>query len=94
MKPRYRRAGFTLIELLVVIAIIGILAAILRVADGLDRTHQSLVQDLSCEITPEQILVRCSVSSPAEVERMFALKKGQLLEKVFRRELAIEWQQI
>jgi len=73
---------------------VSILAAILRVADGLDRTHQSLVQDLSCEITPEHILVRCSVSSPAEVERMFALKKGQLMEKVFKRELAIEWQQI
>jgi exopolyphosphatase/guanosine-5'-triphosphate,3'-diphosphate pyrophosphatase len=74
--------------------IVSILAAILRVADGLDRTHNSLVQDLSCEVTPEQILVRCIVIRPAEIERMFALKKGQLMEKVFNRELAIEWQQV
>ena len=72
---------------------VSVLAAILRVADGLDRTHQSLVDGLSCEITPEQILVKCSVNRPAEVERLFALKKGRLLEKVFERDLAVEWQQ-
>ena len=72
---------------------VTVLAGILRVADGLDRSHQSLVQDVSCEITPEQIIVKCSVSRPAEVERMFALKKGRLLEKVLKRELVIEWQQ-
>jgi len=72
---------------------VKVLAAILRVADGLDRTHQSLVEDISCEITAEQILIQCSVSRPAEVERLFALKKGRLLEKVFGRELAIEWRE-
>ena len=75
--------------------VVSTLAAILRVADGLDRTHQNLIKDLSCETTPERILVRCSVNQPAEIERMFALKKGQqLLEKVMERELVIEWQQI
>ncbi len=73
--------------------LVSILAAILRVADGLDRSHQSLVQNLSCEVTLEEILVKCSVSRPAEIERMFGLKKGPLLEKVFERSLAIEWQQ-
>ena len=72
--------------------IVSVLAAILRVADGLDRTHQSLVQDISCEITPEQILVRCSVRRPAEAEHRSALKKGQLLKKVFKRKLIIEFQ--
>ena len=74
--------------------IVSILAAILRVADGLDRSHQDLVQDLSCEVTEDEILIKCSVSRPAEIERMFALKKGQLLEKVFKRSLAVEWQQL
>lgn len=73
--------------------IVSVLAAILRVADGLDRTHQSLVQDLSCEITPEQIRVRCSARRPVDIERRSALKKGQLLEKVLKRDLVVEWQQ-
>jgi len=73
--------------------IVTTLAAILRVADGLDRSHQSLVHDLSCEITKKQILIKCSASRPAEIEHMFGLKKGQLLEKVFKRDLAIEWHQ-
>ncbi|MFC1714579.1 YfcE family phosphodiesterase [Candidatus Poribacteria bacterium] len=73
--------------------IVSILAAILRVADGLDRSHQSLVQNLSCEVSQEEIIIRCFVSRPAEIERMFGLKKGPLLEKVFERSLAIEWQQ-
>jgi putative phosphoesterase len=70
------------------------LAAMLRVADGLDRTHQSLIEDLSCEITPEQIVVWCSARRPSEVDRQAALKKGQLLSRVFKRDLVIEWQQL
>jgi len=73
--------------------IVSVLAAILRVADGLDRSHQSLIQDLSCEVTPEQILVRCSALRPAELEREIAMRKGQLMEKVFKRNLVIEFQQ-
>lgn len=68
------------------------LAAMLRVADGMDRTHRSLVQDLSCEVTPEQILVKCLVSGSAEAEREWGLRKGNLMEKVFKRSLAIEMQ--
>ena len=71
-------------------SIVRTLAAILRVADGLDRTHRSLVDDLACEITAEQIIVRCIVRGPAEAERQAALKKGQVLERVFRKELVIE----
>jgi putative phosphoesterase len=74
--------------------IVKTLAAILRVADGLDRTHQNLIEDLSCGISPEQITVRCQVHRPAEVERQAALKKGQLLGKVFKRNLVIEWQHL
>jgi len=74
---------------------VSILAAILRVADGLDRTHQNLIKDLSCEITPEKIIIRCSVNQSAEIECAFALKKGrQLLEEVMEREMVVECQQI
>jgi exopolyphosphatase/guanosine-5'-triphosphate,3'-diphosphate pyrophosphatase len=73
--------------------IVRILAAILRVADGLDYTHQSLVQELSCVLSPKQIVIRCIVKGPAEEERQRALQKGDLLEEVFERKLAVECQQ-
>jgi exopolyphosphatase/pppGpp-phosphohydrolase len=71
--------------------VVAILAALLRVADGLDRSHQSLVQDLSCEVSSPQIVVRCAVRQPAEDERLEALDKGRLLEQIFDRRLVIEW---
>ena len=73
--------------------IVRVLAGILRVADGLDRTHQSLVEKLSCDVKPKKIIVQCSVSRPAEEDRQAALKKGRLLEEVFNRKLVIEYQQ-
>jgi exopolyphosphatase/pppGpp-phosphohydrolase len=72
--------------------IVRVLAACLRVADGLDRTHWSVVDDLWCEILPDLIIVHWSVSDNAEQERIEALDKGQLLEQVFGRRLAITWQ--
>jgi len=66
------------------------LAAILRVADGLDYTHQSVVSELSCAVSPQRIIVRCITDRPAEVERQRAVFKGDLLEQVFRRKLEIE----
>jgi exopolyphosphatase/guanosine-5'-triphosphate,3'-diphosphate pyrophosphatase len=71
---------------------VRVLAACLRVADGLDRTHWSVVDDLWCEILQGLIIVHCSVNDNAEAERAKALDKGQLLEQVFGRRLAITWQ--
>lgn len=71
--------------------IVRMLAALLRVADGLDRTHQSLVKNLACVITSKKIIVHCDAQQPAEEERQTALDKGELFEQVFERELVIEW---
>ncbi len=65
------------------------LSAILRVADGLDFTQQSLVKDITCEVSPETVTVNCAVSGDAETEKQRAMKKGDLFEKVFNRDLAI-----
>ncbi|MBC8228492.1 YfcE family phosphodiesterase [bacterium] len=70
--------------------VVSVLAGILRVADGLDRTHQSLVENLSCEVNPDEITVHCSVKHSSEEDQRAALKKGRLLEKVFNRKLVIE----
>jgi putative phosphoesterase len=65
------------------------LSAILRVADGLDFTQQSLVKDITCEVSPKQVTVNCAVSGEAETEKQRAMRKGDLFEKVFNRDLAI-----
>jgi putative phosphoesterase len=70
---------------------VTILAALLRVADGLDRTHRSVVEDLSCEVSPRQIVVGCAVRMYPIPERDQALEKGDLLERAFERELLIDW---
>ncbi len=70
---------------------VAILAGILRVADGLDRTHRSLVDDFTCHVSPKKITLRCRVHWPAEMERQAALDKGQLLESALGRHLSVEW---
>lgn len=65
------------------------LSAILRVADGLDFTQQSLVKDITSEVSSEQVIVNCVVSGEAENEQKRAMKKGDLFEKVFNRDLTI-----
>jgi putative phosphoesterase len=71
--------------------LVGMMAGILRVADGLDRTHRSLVDDFTCSVSPKKIIIKCLVHWPAEMERQAALDKGQLLESALGRHLAIEW---
>ena len=73
---------------------VTILSALLRVADGLDRTHRNVVQDLSCDLSPHRIGVRCAVCMYPVPERDAALEKGDLLERAFDRELLIEWQPV
>ncbi len=65
------------------------LAAILRVADGLDRSHRNVVLQLATEVRPRQVRVDCETRGPAKEERGAALRKGDMFTEVFRRELAI-----
>jgi putative phosphoesterase len=73
---------------------VKVLSAILRVADGLDFTQQSLVKDITCDVSPGQVAINCSVSGEAEIEQKRALEKGDLFEKVFNRDLVISSGQI
>jgi putative phosphoesterase len=72
--------------------IVSVLAGILRVADGLDRTHQRVVKSVKCEVMLDKIVIRCLVARSSEADRQAALDKGQLLEKTFNKKLSIEWQ--
>jgi exopolyphosphatase/guanosine-5'-triphosphate,3'-diphosphate pyrophosphatase len=59
------------------------LAAILRVADGLDRTHACTVEDVRVERRPGAILFTVSARRNPEVDLWGAARKSRLFAKVF-----------
>ncbi len=67
------------------------LAALLRVADGLDCTHRSLVHELEVQVNSKKILITCLCSAPAVDEQRDAVKKGNLMEKAYQRKLILDW---
>lgn len=69
--------------------LVSVLGGILRMADGLDRTHRSLVHALGCEITSAEICLHCVAVGRADAERAMALAKSTLLQKTFRRPITI-----
>ena len=73
---------------------ICMLAGLLRLADGLDRSHESLISELSCEVSAESIVVCCSAAGPAEAERLAAARKADLLETAFGRKVELRIRQI
>jgi exopolyphosphatase/guanosine-5'-triphosphate,3'-diphosphate pyrophosphatase len=65
------------------------LAAILRVADGLDRSRNRNVYGLDAMVTPSLVLLRVRSLDDAELEIWGARRKRALLEKVLDRELEL-----
>jgi exopolyphosphatase/guanosine-5'-triphosphate,3'-diphosphate pyrophosphatase len=70
--------------------IVSILAGILRVADGLDRTHRSLVRDISCRVSGRRIIMTCFSVESLEWELASAKNKAKLFEQVFRKKLVLK----
>ncbi len=77
---------------------VTMLAALLRLADALDYTHQNVVRDLACTVTQQEVAIRCGViAEPSSgvdrsglPEQQRALRKGDLLQQVSRRALRVE----
>ncbi len=65
------------------------LAAILRVADGLDRSRNQSVYGLDAMVTPSLVLLRVRALDDPELEIWGARRKRALLEKVFDREIEL-----
>lgn len=63
------------------------LSAIIRIADGLDRTHSLTVQISRCEISKDKVVIflKCDSSCPDEMRE--AKDKADLFENVFGREV-------
>jgi exopolyphosphatase/pppGpp-phosphohydrolase len=75
-------------------AVVDKLASFLRLADGLDRTHQGLVKDIACKYSDKKIVAHCASRTPAREEGESGREKGYLLEKVFKRKLVIRWRSL
>ena len=65
------------------------LSALLRVADGLDRSHYQNVQELEIINEEERIILYITTEGDPELEIWGALRKSQLFEKVTGKKLEI-----
>jgi exopolyphosphatase / guanosine-5'-triphosphate,3'-diphosphate pyrophosphatase len=63
------------------------LAAILRLADGLDRNHKGVVRSVRCTITNRAVELRLEADDDPELELWAARRKGDLFEDLFERKL-------
>lgn len=66
-------------------------SAILRMADALDRSHRSLVRDIRCTITADEVQVQCDASAPLVQEEMFFSGKCMLFEQLTARRVKLLW---
>lgn len=66
-------------------------AAILRVADGLDRSHARAVEAVQVEVLPESVVrIRLLADGPTDLETWAARKKSDMFIEVFGHELDFE----
>lgn len=70
--------------------LVGILAGLLRVADGLDCTHQSLVEEVTAQVVGKRIVIRCHARQLAAEELADATAKSDLLAQMLKRSVALQ----
>jgi exopolyphosphatase/guanosine-5'-triphosphate,3'-diphosphate pyrophosphatase len=62
------------------------LAALLRLADAFDRSHQQFVSSLSCRVLVDRVLIELTATTPLLRELAAAHRKADLARTVFARE--------
>jgi exopolyphosphatase/guanosine-5'-triphosphate,3'-diphosphate pyrophosphatase len=65
------------------------LGAILRFADGLDRTHTDAVNELRCEVDGDQLLVTLLPGTGDDAERWAGQKKARWFEAEFQMQVVL-----
>jgi exopolyphosphatase/guanosine-5'-triphosphate,3'-diphosphate pyrophosphatase len=65
-------------------------AALLRIADALDRSHSGVVTGLSCRIMKKRVEVTLKARGDAELELWSARSKRALFTKVFKKSLRLK----
>jgi exopolyphosphatase/guanosine-5'-triphosphate,3'-diphosphate pyrophosphatase len=71
--------------------LVRFLSGILRVADGLDRTHSQCVTGLRCEIADGHIRVVLDAGTDPQVEIWDAERKAELFERSFDARVELIW---
>jgi exopolyphosphatase/guanosine-5'-triphosphate,3'-diphosphate pyrophosphatase len=81
-KPKLKHKGFAALseEDREAVTMLG---AILRLADGLDRSHTDAVEDLDCEIYGHHVIFTLYPPYGNEIERWAGLKKSRFFQEVF-----------
>lgn len=73
---------------------VKMLAALLRVADGLDSAHQNRVKDLTCQVRGKKVNLSCAAPSLPEEEIARAEVKADLFQAVYKKKLVIRWENL
>jgi exopolyphosphatase/guanosine-5'-triphosphate,3'-diphosphate pyrophosphatase len=75
------------------VSTIKMLASFLRVADGLDYTHQSNAKALNFKVGNKKVIVTCLCETESMLDQQAFDKKKDLFEKVFAKKLVLVWKQ-
>jgi hypothetical protein len=70
------------------------LAGILRLADGLDFSHQSIVQSVEAHVTFEYVTIEGVVRLSPVLEEYAVNKKKDMFEQAFKKKVVVAWKQI
>ena len=70
--------------------LVSVLASILRVADGLDRSHMNVINDLKCKFDSDKITFMLYANRKNLPEIDYALKKSDLMQKLFNKDVTLE----
>ncbi|HEY1923458.1 MAG TPA: Ppx/GppA phosphatase family protein, partial [Tepidisphaeraceae bacterium] len=70
--------------------VVDVGAALLRLSDGLDRSHSSVIQDLRCKIENRKVKCVLTAKSDAELEIWGARRKRDWFEEVFGRSISFD----
>ena len=67
------------------------MAAVLRVAGGLDRSHNQTIRELKVNGAPGQVVLTVSADEYPEVDIWSCRRRSELFEEVFEAELSVQW---
>lgn len=70
--------------------VVSVLASILRVGDGLDRSHMNIINDLNCTFDNDKITIKVYANRKNSPEIDSARKKSDLMQKLFDKEVTFE----
>jgi exopolyphosphatase/guanosine-5'-triphosphate,3'-diphosphate pyrophosphatase len=70
---------------------VQVLSAILRVADGMDYGHSSVVRNVGSSFDDDRVILKCTGRGDHQYEDRQVAKKKGLFERVFCRALELEW---